>query len=133
MASTISESVEELPKLQCELAGNVNPAICNPARSDSTPLRTTAFSLQDFSFGLMIVGLKAFGFPITVPTFLLNWTMRYQPENTWRRDSSGLGIPLPSANHFMRQIIDGNGRPGPYLDKWIKAREGHPFYYPVKL
>jgi hypothetical protein len=85
------------------------------------------YPLQDFSFGLMIVGLKAFGFPITVPTFLLNWTMTYQPENTWRRDSSGLGIPLPSANHFMRQIIDGNGRPGPYLDKWIKGREGHPF------
>jgi hypothetical protein len=91
------------------------------------------FSVQDISVGQLLLGATVLGIPLSIPAFIVNWTMTYQPDQTWRRDTATLGIPSVGGSYTLRRIVDGVGGRARWFDDWVKARGGNGFTYPLKL
>jgi hypothetical protein len=64
---------------------------------------------------------------------LLNWTMELNPNGSWRRRSAMIGIDSGLGQYDLRQIIDGDGKPGEAFDEWCKFNNGLPFNYGLKV
>eukprot|EP00884_Botryococcus_braunii_P003231 jgi/Botrbrau1/12909/Bobra.0299s0020.1 len=82
---------------------------------------------EDFTFAQIVAVFHIFGFPVSLPTWWLNWTMKLLPDGSWARDSDTLGYP--TVPYTLRQIITGDGEKGLYFDEWVKARDGRPFIF----
>jgi hypothetical protein len=55
--------------------------------------------------------------------------MELMPDGSWLRKSTTLGIPTPSGEYYLRSVVTGDGKPGPYYDQFLKSREGRPFIH----
>lgn len=73
--------------------------------------------------------IDIFGFKLALPSAIFNWTMTLQPDGSWARYSSSFGIISPSGVYTLRQAVDGEGKPGPYWEGWLKDRGGEDFLY----
>ncbi len=88
---------------------------------------------QDITKGQLILVLPVFGFDLRIPTALVNWTMYRKVDGSWFRDSSFFGFKSSVGLYTLRQAINGEGKPGPYWDHWLKDQDGQPFLYAEKL
>ncbi len=90
--------------------------------------------MQELTFGQCYATATFFTyFPIAIPPFLFNWTMALQPDGSWRRKTVTFGIPTPSGDYTLRNIITGTGEKGKYFDAWVKDRNGRPFVYADRI
>jgi hypothetical protein len=87
-----------------------------------------AGSLQDITFGQIIPVINFFGTLISAPTALVDFSMHWVGQETWKRDTRVFGfISAPIANYNARRIINGDGSKGYWFDKgWLTDRGGIP-------
>ncbi len=92
--------------------------------------RLAIISVQELNFAqIYTVFTLLTNIPLVFPPAILNWTMTLQPDGSWRRKTTTLGIPTPSGDYTLRNIITGEGEKRPYFDAWVKSRGGRPFAY----
>jgi hypothetical protein len=89
--------------------------------------------MQDITFGQIVLKVPVAFIPITVPLFIANWTMSRLPDGSWDRASTTLGIDSSVGFYVLRQAVDGEGKPGPYFEQWLKDQSGEPFMYGEKV
>jgi hypothetical protein len=89
--------------------------------------------LQDITAGQIVLKVPVFWIPISVPVFIANWTLSRLPDGSWDRVTKTLGVPSSIATYKLRQVVSGEGKPGPYFNQWLKARGGEPFMYGVRV
>lgn len=95
-------------------------------------LRNGSGKSQEFTQGQLILVVYPFAKRVPVPPSLVNWTMTLEPDGSWYRYSSTLGVPSTFGLYTLRQAVDGEGKPGPYWESWLKARGGKDFVYGEK-
>eukprot|EP00884_Botryococcus_braunii_P017898 jgi/Botrbrau1/4792/Bobra.0325s0014.1 len=84
---------------------------------------------EDITFGQIYSVVPVLGVPIPIPSLIVDWTMSLLSDGSWERTSTSIGLPEPDGNYVLRHIVNGEGKPGPYYDDWVKARGGQPFHY----
>lgn len=91
--------------------------------------------VQDFSHAQIVPVLGVFGFPVTIPTQILDFTMDWAGQDSWRRNTRTLSVWNPSSgNYFWKRIINGNGSQAPWYDKgWLTYKGGIPVAVPHKV
>lgn len=72
--------------------------------------------------------MNVFGSSIVVPTFILDFSMEWVGDETWRRTSKMLFFfSLHAGNYHLRRIINGDGSKGYWFDKgWLTYKNGIP-------
>jgi hypothetical protein len=76
--------------------------------------------VQDITEGQILGGAVVFGIEWTLPAFLMDWTMSLQPNGDWKRRTKILGFPEGDGFYLLRTVVDGEGKPGPAYDDWVK-------------
>eukprot|EP00884_Botryococcus_braunii_P003062 jgi/Botrbrau1/12757/Bobra.67_1s0116.1 len=84
---------------------------------------------EDLTFGQAVPAFTVAGISMQVPIMVMDWSLALEPDGSWLRKSKSLGFDIPSADYTLRQVVDGEGRKGPYFDDMVRARDGRPFIY----
>lgn len=66
---------------------------------------------------------------VTVPTWMIDWTMKRDETGSWQRDSYLLGIPMTASNYILRPVVTGELKPARFYPEWVKAIGGRDFFY----
>lgn len=91
--------------------------------------------VQDLNYGEVQARFKILYQTVYVPTWALNFSMALQPDGTWYRESKVFFnlIDSPAGRYTFKNIIDGEGKPGPFFNEWVAARNGSPTRIPLQV
>eukprot|EP00884_Botryococcus_braunii_P008620 jgi/Botrbrau1/1775/Bobra.0217s0030.1 len=77
---------------------------------------------EHFTFGQLVGGFQILGFQIFIPTVLLNFQMEWLGDETWKRKSSLLFLPVGSGNYKLKRAVTGEGKPGRFFGDFLKYK-----------
>jgi hypothetical protein len=90
---------------------------------------------QEGTYGEVLPRFQILYQTVYLPSFILNFSMSLQPDGSWYRESRLLFnlFDSPTGRYTFRKIVDGQGKPGPFFEEWVAARNGFPTLYPVQV
>lgn len=88
--------------------------------------------MQDITFGQIFQSLSVYGLQIPYPFSFLDWTMSLLSDGSWERISRTFSFAEPGGDYVLREVLNGQGKPGRYFKEWVQARGGQPIQYTAK-
>eukprot|EP00884_Botryococcus_braunii_P005087 jgi/Botrbrau1/1457/Bobra.178_3s0015.1 len=89
---------------------------------------------EDITFAQIVPSFRVLGYTIYLPTYLMDMSMEWKGEATWKRESKMYAFVQSEAGTYnIRQIVSGDGSKGYWFDKgWLSYKGGGPVAVPVQ-